>query len=556
DDRYLFIACGNQRFFHRLCLLLDHPEWISDPRFDAAPWGMVNPTDRRALAEQIEAIIATRPRDAWLRLLTEADIPNAPVQERHEFIDDPQVDHLNMRVSVNDPDIGATVQMGTPVRLHGTPGPPVTAGVRVATGPLWPARAPSVVPRTPPDNTAGPLAGVRVVDLTSYIAGSYCPMTLADYGADVIKVESLDGDAFRTLGFGFLGWNRGKRSIALDLRTDEGRQIVYDLVRTADVVAENFRPGVAAKLGVDDDTLRAINPRLIYSTATAFGAGGPLGHLPGFDPLLQARSGAMAAQGGVDGGFPPVYYTVGFCDYVAALLSVAGICAALVHRARGGEGQRVETSLVQSAMAGQAGEFIFYPGRPDPPPGGPDLDGVHALPPIRRRTAGCFSPPQRPSRPPPWRAPRASRSRVGRTRSHNRCTARWRTRSPMRSQAPAGVWVERLLAAGAPAGRVLTARDLFDDPHLAANDLIVEHQHPLWGRVRQTGVLVRFAATPGRAQQVAPLLGEHTGDVLRALGRGDAEIDALCARGDRAPDPAGVMIHRNGVAGHGSTAPE
>jgi formyl-CoA transferase len=150
---------------------------------------------------------------------------------------------------------------------------------------------------------ATPLEGVRVVDLTSYIAGSYAATMLADLGADVVKVESLEGDSFRELP-GFFAWNRGKRSIAINLKAPEGRAVVERLARDADVVMENMRPGVADRLGVGEASLRALNPRLIYCSTTAFGSTGPFVDRPGFDPVLQGMAGIMALQGF---GGPPQY---------------------------------------------------------------------------------------------------------------------------------------------------------------------------------------------------------------------------------------------------------
>src|SRR2546428_232992 len=213
------------------------------------------------------------------------------------------------------------------------------------------------VPAPPP-----PLDGVRVVDLTSYIAGSYAAMQLADLGAAVIKVEALEGDSFRELP-GFFGWNRGKRSLAVNLKTPEGREIVHKLAERSDVVMENMRPGVAERLGVGYERLRAINPRLIYSSVTAFGSTGPDADRPGFDPIFQALGGLMTLQGF---GGAPQYQRTAPTDYYTAALATQGILAELFTRERTGRGQRVETSLLRGVLALQAGGALSYPGRPRP----------------------------------------------------------------------------------------------------------------------------------------------------------------------------------------------
>lgn len=546
DGAYLFIAAGTPRFFHRLCLLLDHPEWISDPRWSTAPWGIVDPDDRRVLAESIAPIIAAKPRAAWLRMLTEADIPNAPVSGRGQFIDDPQVAALGLRVEVDDPDAGRTVQSGPPVTLHRTPGP-APLGLRrgdafSATRALEARRDTAKSSSAP--ITSGPLAGLRVLDFSGFIAGSYCPMTLADFGADVIKVESPEGDAFRSFGFGFLGWNRGKRGLSVDTRRPEGQAVVHDLVREADIVVENFRPGTAQRLGLDYETLSALNPRLIYSTVTAFGDTGPLAGAPGFDPLLQARSGAMAAQGGLSAGDPPVYFTAAICDYAAALLSVFGIGAALVARERTGRGQRVESSLVHSALAVQAGEFIWYEGMPAGPEGAPARIGSTAT---DRFFRGADS---------SWL--KLSVHNDGQWAALVAClgdstlagvSAEEALRADPRgiiaemleerfASAPIVSWLTALHDAGVPAAPIVRPPDLFTDPQMLANDLLAEHQHAGWGAVRQSGVLAKFERTPGIAQRAAPLLGQHSREILREAGYDNARIDALIA--------AGVVVEPSG----------
>ena len=189
-----------------------------------------------------------------------------------------------------------------------------------------------------------PLAGVRVVDLTSYIAGSYAATMLADLGADVLKVESLEGDSFRELP-GFYGWNRGKRSIAVNLKDRAGQEVLHRLVKSADVLMQNMRPGVDERLGMDAATLRKLNSRLIYCAMTAFGPDGPYRDRPGYDPVFQALGGVQHLQGF---GGPPQFVRVAVTDYYTAALGAQAVLAALFVRERTGRGQRIETSLLQA----------------------------------------------------------------------------------------------------------------------------------------------------------------------------------------------------------------
>src|SRR5208282_5931420 len=381
DGKYLFAACGNATFWGKFAIAIDRPDLVGDPRFENAPWGIAA-EHWQPLKDIIEPIMRARSRDEWLSILRESDVPCAPVMTRQEFIDHPQTRALGMRHEIADPALGRMIQMGLPVFLNDTPGE--------ITGP-----APSVGDdraalqwlREPRRDTspakdlhlAGrpPLDGITVLDFASYIAGSYGPMILAQLGAEVIKIESLAGDSFRHFGFGFLGWNQGKRGISVNLASAEGREIIGRLADKADIVVENLRPGRMRKFGFDYETLAARNPRIIYMSVNGFGNRGPEHNQPGFDPLLQARSGVMAAQGGHQGH--PVYLTCAICDYGAAMISAFGCVLALRARERTGRGQFCETSLLQSAMAFQAGEFAFYSGRPDMENGGAENRGRSAL---------------------------------------------------------------------------------------------------------------------------------------------------------------------------------
>ncbi|MGC2277403.1 MAG: CoA transferase, partial [Candidatus Binatus sp.] len=521
DGKYLFAACGNSTFWGKFAIAIDRPDLVGDPRFENAPWGIAG-DHWQPLKDIIEPIIRTRPRDQWLSILREADVPCAPVMTRQEFIDHPQTRALDMRKEIDDPTLGRMIQMGLPVFLNDTPGEitgpaPEKGDERAAL--QW-LREPTRDPSQKTDlrvTKKPPLDGVTVLDFASYIAGSYGPMILAQLGAKVIKIESLEGDSFRHFGFGFLGWNQGKRGISLNLASAEGREIIHGLADKADIVVENLRPGRMRKFGFDYEALAARNPRIIYMSVNAFGNRGPEHNQPGFDPLLQARSGVMAAQGGHHGH--PVYLTCAICDYGAAMLSALGCVLALRARELTGRGQFCETSLLQSAMAFQAGEFAFYAGRPDMENGSPENRGRSAI----SRAYSC--------RGGEWLFISLSTETQWKallTILPGLPNTNWDTASTEPNEgalatalAEQFVRLDRddalalLKKSAIPATRINHTRELFDDPQVVANDLIADLPHSLWGRVQQTGMLTKLSATPGTIERAAPMLGEHTDEILR-----------------------------------------
>ena len=406
--------------------------------------------------------------------------------------------------------------------------------------------------RRPP----GALAGVRVIDLTRVLAGPFCTQLLADMGADVVKIEGPDGDLVRRTGtirdglsWYFAQFNRNKRSVLLDLYGEPGRSALADLLRTADVLVENYRPGVLAKMGFSPERIEEINPHLVVASVNGYGSTGPYAGRPSFDFIAQAMSGFMAVSGEADGA--PMRSGPPISDLVAGLYAAFGVACAL--HARGsvftpgpdagneperaaGAGQYVETSLMGglvSMLAYMSAEY-FATGRPpartgnDHPIAAPyglfeASDGHIAVAPpddgfVRRffRVLGLEALLDRPE----YATNEARRER--RRELAEAINERTRTRS-------VDHWIVRLNEGGCPCGRVMDVPEVFSDPQVLAQDLVLDVPHPGAGTVRMTGFPVKFSATPCEVTRPAPRLGEHTEEVLAEIGYGSERIAAVAA---------------------------
>ena len=389
----------------------------------------------------------------------------------------------------------------------------------------------------------GPLHGYRVIDLTSNVAGPLGTMILGDQGADIIKVEAPDGgDATRAggnrrAGFtaSFLNNNRNKRSIVLDLKTAAGLRVMMRLVAGADVLVQNFRPGVAERLGVGEDDVRAASPKIVYVSISGFGEKGPYAEKPAYDPVIQGFSGLATIQAGSDEVRPRLLRTI-LPDKLTAITASQAITAALLARERSGEGQHVRLSMLEAVIAflwsSDMGSQTFVGDEPARQEAAKvfDLiyetaDGYMTVAPLTdRHWAGLAQTAGRPE----WLED--ERFKTSALRQKN-IEARLQLTQEALLARPAAEWLERLTAVGVPCAPVQTRNQVIRHPHVREMGIVVETEHPAAGRLRQSRAAARFSRTPTEIRRGAPVLGEHTREILGELGYSAAEIAALRADG-------------------------
>jgi crotonobetainyl-CoA:carnitine CoA-transferase CaiB-like acyl-CoA transferase len=391
--------------------------------------------------------------------------------------------------------------------------------------------------------TSRALDGLRVLDLTQVMAGPFCAMLLADMGADVIKVEPPGGDPTRGVDLElapgvsapFMAINRNKRGLVLDLKRPDGLTILERLVATADVLIENYRPGVMARIGADYGRLSVLNPRLIYCSISGFGQTGPYADRGGYDLIAQGMSGIMSATGSEGGA--PVKVGVPITDLGAGLFAVVGILCALRARHVTTRGQHIDTSLFEAGLALSAWEATEYWFTGQVPRGLGTAHRLNAPYQAFRAADGHFTVGAANDSLFPRFCTLLELPDLVRDSRFDTVGGRLQNRAALESlieavtiHQPRAHWLAKCEEAGVPAGPIYSVPEALDDAHARARGMVQELAHPTLGRVKGLGNPVKMSRTPPVMARAAPALGEDTDAILRELGLGDAEIAALRAQ--------------------------
>ncbi len=390
---------------------------------------------------------------------------------------------------------------------------------------------------------SGPLTGYRVVDFTNVIAGPFATMILADQGADVIKVEAPQrpdhtravGNGQRGLRATFLNNNRNKRSVVIDVKTPEGKVALERLVATADVFIQNFRPGVVERLGVDEAALRKIKEDLIYVSMSGWGENGPFAHKPVYDPIIQALSGLATVQGGSDEERPRLIRTI-LPDKLTGITAAQAVTSALAGRAKTGKGQHVKVSMLDSVIAflwsSDMGGQTFVGNEVSQQRAATFIDLIYETE-DDYISVSTMTDSQ-------WKAFCRTANREHLLEDPRFLTPVLRdenadVRLQLIQEAllerPAAEWLQLLDDAGVPCAPVLKRKDMINHPQVVASEIVVEHDHPHAGKLRQARPAARFEGTPTSIRFGAPLLGEHSREVMREVGYSDDDIASLMNSG-------------------------
>ena len=541
DGNYVQLGCVHLGFIQTAARVMGIGDVLDDPRYGGGQIPVSPEADLELRARIAEAVV-TRPYAHWEQCFEESDVPYALARTTEEGMGDPQVQANGMMETLTDPEVGPLVQMGVPVRLSQTPG-------RIQGPRALPDTSSSDPPRdsaaaAPPQGSSAPdgefelpLQGVRVLEITNLIAGPIAGRLLADLGCDVIKVEPHAGDISRPLGRTyFFNVNVNKRSLCLNTREPEGRTIVQKVAATADVLLANLRPGATERMGLGKDDLQRLNPRLIETHVTGFGAKGPYAHRPGIDPLAQALIGLSRAQGGAEN--PPVFPAqLAPTDYTAGAMGAYGTVLALFVRERTGLAQRVDTNLMSGGIVLTSPWFTHYQGKQARPLADKAQYGLTPFHRLYESADGWLyvaadTATER----------RALGEALGCEFRPDVAAEDYAAGKGHPSLAPPSDTIARrfacmevadavklLQSVNVPCAPVVAGdSEIFlDHPHAKDNQMVLAYKHPVVGHMLVAGHYMQFGNTPVVAGIPTPLLGQHARDTLREVGYTEAAIADL-----------------------------
>jgi len=528
DGEWLVMAALTDKFHRRAFEVLGLQALLDDPRIYNKP-GVVltQEADRRWLIDIFEAAFRAKPLKEWLRILGLAGIPAAQIRTNDGWLDDEIIRQAGLRAELDDPQHGRVTMPGLFVDLHDSPGlicGPAPQFGQHSESLAWHPQ--SVVPRGDAPETVshagGPLSNYRVANSGTMVAGPMTGSLLAELGADVVKVESLEGDPFRVMGYPY---NRGMRSLSVDFGSPDGREVLAKLAASCDVFISSNRPLTAAKLCLDYESVRRWNKEVVYYGITAFGEVGPYSNVPGFDPVLQALSGMMRGQGGPE---EPVMLTSALNDVATAALGAFGVAVALWHRESTRTGQWLGVSLAQASTFMQSGELVSYPGRPPRLSGARDRRGSGPADQYYKVADGWVRvAPRGARRPTGGIVEQMLQGDVAHHVAEIDADLALRLRDTPSAEVLQFLWRE-----GIPAVKARSANEIVGDQDLMAEGVLHLHHADRGGaEVYMAGRLARFSRTEESRSLAPPGLGEHSVDVLKELGASEEQIAALVASG-------------------------
>ena len=523
DDRWFLVGGLGPKFARAVLVLTGSQDLLDDDRVGGKLDRIWAPDNSGWVIEHLEKIFAGEPADHWIKLLEAADVPCTLLQAREQWFAGPQVAAGGQRQELTDPLLGPMVAAALPVFPEGRPPnvraiPPASPLERIRWGATDSWRVPLSVEAAPPGT--GPLAGVRVASMGSFVAGPFTGSLLAELGADVVKVEPPQGDPWRLVGFAY---NRGTRGLAVDMHSSAGRQAVHRVLATCDLLLDNFRVGVTRRLGISHEQLQSLGTDVVTVSVTAYGESGPLAELPGYDVVAQAASGMMTALGGRNA---PVMSSLPSIDHTTATLSAFAAVLGLLHRARAKKANHLSTSLVGTALYIQAPELLSYRGRPPGRSGGRDYQGPGALDRIYRVSDGFVRLQMESLDAPAWRKAGLAiddQETAGGVAAAITATLARHTRQDA---------LERLARAGVRVAPVRGVAEIVSDPELHGSGVLDWLPAAGGARFCVPGRLSTFSRTGQSNLLPAPGLGEHTAEVLAQAGYSRDEIALLVDSGD------------------------